>query len=47
MSTCTKLYDLLNLSPKATDQEIRKSYRTLVLKLHPDKIGQFEKNRIK
>ncbi|CAD8188985.1 unnamed protein product [Paramecium octaurelia] len=31
------LYKLLNVEPKATQSEIRKSYRQLALQLHPDK----------
>ena len=33
----TKLYDILNVNPKASDQEIKKSYRKLALKFHPDR----------
>jgi DnaJ family protein A protein 2 len=33
----TKLYDLLNVSPNATDDEIKKSYRKLAREHHPDK----------
>lgn len=33
----TKLYDILNISPSATPAEIKKSYRKLALKWHPDK----------
>ena len=32
------LYDALGVSPTATAEEIRKTYRKLVLKCHPDKI---------
>ncbi|CAD8100281.1 unnamed protein product [Paramecium primaurelia] len=31
------LYKLLNVEPKATQNEIKKSYRQLALQLHPDK----------
>ncbi|CAK61308.1 unnamed protein product (macronuclear) [Paramecium tetraurelia] len=31
------LYTLLNVAPKATQNEIKKSYRQLALQLHPDK----------
>ncbi|CAK92623.1 unnamed protein product (macronuclear) [Paramecium tetraurelia] len=31
------LYKLLNVEPKATQSEIKKSYRQLALQLHPDK----------
>ncbi|TID28716.1 hypothetical protein CANINC_002343 [Pichia inconspicua] len=33
----TKLYDILQISTEAGDQEIRKAYKTLALKYHPDK----------
>lgn len=33
----TGLYDLLNVKPEATADEIKKSYRKLALKCHPDK----------
>lgn len=33
----TKLYDLLEVSPQSTDDEIKKAYRKLALKYHPDK----------
>jgi DnaJ family protein A protein 2 len=33
----TKLYDLLNVSPEASDAEIKKGYRKAALKYHPDK----------
>ena len=33
----TKLYDLLNIKPNASDPEIKKAYRKLALRWHPDK----------
>ncbi|XP_063683530.1 ribonucleoside-diphosphate reductase large subunit-like [Bolinopsis microptera] len=33
----TKLYDLLGVTPQSTQAEIKKSYRKLALKYHPDK----------
>lgn len=33
----TKLYDVLGVTPASTQAEIKKSYRKLALKYHPDK----------
>ena len=34
----TAFYDLLNAKPTATPDELKKSYRKLALKCHPDKV---------
>lgn len=41
----TELYDLLNISPSATQQEVKKSYKLAALKYHPDKNGHSESSK--
>lgn len=47
MARDSKLYDVLNLSPEATTTEIRKAYRLLALKHHPDKNNHSEESKAK
>lgn len=37
------LYQLLNLTPQATGEQIKASYRTLALRYHPDRTGEYLK----
>ena len=34
-----KLYEILEVDPKASDAELRKNYKRLALKYHPDREG--------
>lgn len=38
--TAITYYDVLNLSPRATDDEVRRAYRALALRWHPDRNPQ-------
>ncbi|BET01775.1 DnaJ domain [Nesidiocoris tenuis] len=37
------LYDVLSIEKSATDEDIKKAYRRLSLKVHPDRVGDDEK----
>ena len=37
--TLEEAYKVLELTPEATDEEIKKAYRKLALKHHPDKVA--------
>ena len=34
----TEFYDIINVKPDATIEELKKSYRKMALKCHPDKV---------
>ena len=42
----TRFYELLQIEQKASQDEIKKAFRKIALKAHPDKGGDPEKVRI-
>ncbi|KAL4716630.1 hypothetical protein ACJJTC_008265 [Scirpophaga incertulas] len=39
----SNLYEVLNISEKATEKEVKKAYHKLSLKVHPDRVAENEK----
>ena len=35
----TNPYEVLGISPNATDDEVKKAYRRMAMKYHPDKVA--------
>ncbi len=38
--TRTTLYEVIDVNPKATEEEIRSAYKRRAVQLHPDKVRQ-------